>query len=476
MTQHPQVSSNDTVPAPLSVSDAGRVFWWKGRLFRGIPTEHAAAFQHLFNCGLVKALVDRGLLVPSWISEIKFEGFALVIEHEVIATPLFPKEWSFSMLKDAALLVLELNEVAATFGYQTKDCHGYNILFRHGRPLFVDLGSLARMEGAGPVLFSYHEFMRTYGYPLLIWRSGGQHFGQRAMPRVGFMLSAANYLKFRWPWLRRASDDRLTRMVQKIHALRTLPYRNLEELAPRFRGWRMGLIRAAARRGLFSRPATIARLRRWVNGLREPDHVSLWSHYQSGMHAPDGRAVTPRFEHIARRIEELGVTSVMEIAANQGALARRLAAGGVVRSIIATDADGAAIDKGYCAARGRGLPIDWAIFNPFSFERSPLEPDPEVRFRADAVVVMALTHHLILTQSLGLRYILTVLGWFTSRYAFIEFMPLGLHDGTQGVATPPWYTEAWFREEFERHFEVVERTQLEPNRVLFVGRIRGHGS
>jgi hypothetical protein len=48
-------------------------------------------------------------------------------------------------------------------------------------------------------------------------------------------------------------------------------------------------------------------------------------------------------------------------------------------------------------------------------------------------------------------------------------MPLGLFDGTSAPSVPDWYNEAWFLKGFTCKFVLVERIQLEPNRILFVG-------
>jgi len=467
-----QVPADEVVPAPLSVSDAGRVFWWKGRLFRGIPADHAASYRALFECGLIQELVAKGLFVESSISSLRVQGYDLVIEHEVIDVPVYPREWTFSMLKDAALLVLRINEIASRYGYQTKDCHGYNILFHRSRPVYVDLGSFAPFEPAGHVLFAYHEFMRTYCYPLEMWRTGGQFYGLRAVPRIGFVLPVAAYMKYRWPLLRRATDALLSRTVQRLHAVRTLPYRDLGDFDDRYGRWTRGILRWLKSSRLLSRPATIPVLERRIRAMRPRANTTSWSDYQDEMGTGGARALTPRFQQVVSRLESLGVRSVLEIAGNQGVLARHLAERGTIDRIICTDADGPALDKGYAMARDQGLAIQWAIFNPFSYEQSRLEVPFEERFRSDAVVALALTHHLLLTQSLGLRYVLEVLGSFASKFVLIEYMPLGLYNGTHAVPTPSWYTESWFREEFERQFDLVERTQLDTNRILFIGRVK----
>jgi hypothetical protein len=59
---------------------------------------------------------------------------------------------------------------------------------------------------------------------------------------------------------------------------------------------------------------------------------------------------------------------------------------------------------------------------------------------------------------------------FSSEYVFIEFMPLGLWNGKSSPAVPDWYTMEWFTKNFEAFFELIEMTEIEQNRVLFIGR------
>jgi hypothetical protein len=55
----------------------------------------------------------------------------------------------------------------------------------------------------------------------------------------------------------------------------------------------------------------------------------------------------------------------------------------------------------------------------------------------------------------------------------IEFMPLGLFDGTSTPPIPSWYSVDWFRSNFAKQFELLQEETLEENRILFVGRLRG---
>ncbi|MBM4113918.1 MAG: hypothetical protein FJ253_11220 [Phycisphaerae bacterium] len=468
------MESTLTVPAgeahsvALSTGDSARLHQWKGRILRGIPADHADHYRRLFDDGLVAALVERGLLVRSWIAPIRLDGFELVVEHERIECATYPREWTFGMLRDAALLVLQINDVASGFGYQTKDCHGYNILFSRGAPVYVDLGSFTPAPRGNRTLRSYEEFLRSYEYPLRLWTSCGSELGRRSVPRVGSLIPASTYAKIRWPVLRMFGDATLSRWIGRVHSARTLSLRDEAELGRRFTGWRGRAVRWLRESDLVSAPARIESIRRRVQELRPPNERSAWSDYHDTV---DAQALTPRFRHALDRIRSLGATSVLEIAGNQGVLSRALASSGRIR-VLCTDADAAALDQGRRAAQRVDSNLDWAILDPFRQETSPREAPPTERFRSDAVVALALTHHLLLTQGLDLREVLSVLGSFADRFVLIEFMPRGLWDGSAEPSVPDWYTEAWFRAEFERCFELLECTPLEPNRTLFVGRVR----
>jgi hypothetical protein len=78
---------------------------------------------------------------------------------------------------------------------------------------------------------------------------------------------------------------------------------------------------------------------------------------------------------------------------------------------------------------------------------------------------------LTLSQNFRIDYVLDVIGLYARRYVLIEFMPLGLFYNGVAPPLPDWYTENWFSEAFSRKFKLIERVQLEPNRVLYVGEV-----
>jgi hypothetical protein len=370
------------------------------------------------------------------------------------------------MLKDAGLLALRLNEVASRYGFQTQDCHSYNVVFSGESPCYVDLGSFVPSKDYA--LLSHDVFQRSYCYPLKIWRSLGPAWGRQAVQRPGFLLNVEDYLAARWPVFRWRGTSTVAGLLARMARLQSLSDEAFDHFKTRHPGWKVAV--ATAIRNSGRRHADFSRLRRTLEAIGRPRARTDWSNYHDNLPGTRGESgLTPRFRHVADRVSSLGVGSVLEIAANQGILAQALRQARPDLQVIATDRDEAALDKGYRAAKARGLGIHWAVLDPFFTEQSNLEDRPEERFRSDAVVALALTHHLLLTAGYSLDRILQALALYSSRYVLVEFMPLGLHDGTGPTTVPPWYTVEWFQSGFERRFQVIERTQLEPNRILFVG-------
>lgn len=454
----------------LSLVDIGRVFSWRGRLFRAISYRSTPAVRKMFEVGLVAKLVADRLLVDSWQTHYELDGYGLVLEHERVPVPIYPREWSFSMLKDAARLILRLNDAARQFGYQTKDCNGYNVLFHRGAPIYVDLGSLVEVTQNNCVLLAYEEFLTSYYYPLQIWRSAGHYLGGKVTPRaLGVLLAPEAYFRYRWPLFRLLNDAALVKGAKTLNSLRTLGHNDLGKVRQRLPRWTLKSLALIKATGLFSGPAKINRLERKIAKLGHVSGSTAWSDYHDEFNRGLMPATTDRFDRVVKKLVALKVGSVLEFAGNQGVLSRLLKQRSASIRIICTDADAVAVDKGYRLSTRAGEDIFWAVFNPFAYEGSPLEVAPEDRFQADAVVVLALVHHLTLSLGLRLDHIFDVIGRYARRYVFIEFMPLGLYNGTFAPRVPDWYSEAWFVDAFCSKFRLLERVYLEPNRVLFIG-------
>jgi hypothetical protein len=85
-------------------------------------------------------------------------------------------------------------------------------------------------------------------------------------------------------------------------------------------------------------------------------------------------------------------------------------------------------------------------------------------------VALAITHHLILSQRIGISKVIEILGLYTSKYIIVEFMPLGLYDGTSAPPIPDWYNIESFSFEFSKFFTIIDIHKIDKNRILFTGK------
>jgi hypothetical protein len=162
---------------PHSFADVdGRLFTRRGELFRGISRNRSHFYTQLFETGLIRKLVAMGLLVDSEISSESSEEYELLVRHRKLPFISYPNEWPAPMLKDAALLFLDLLIELTPHGLTLKDGHPWNILFDGPRPVYVDLTSIIQSESnTGPAL---DEFSRFCLYPLFVMANGHERIAR----------------------------------------------------------------------------------------------------------------------------------------------------------------------------------------------------------------------------------------------------------------------------------------------------------
>lgn len=170
--KHPNGSHSDSL---------GFVFQWNGHLLRGILPESVETAKGYFDSGFVAEICEKGLFPKTWISDYWNEEFGLIIEHELITPNIYSTDWSFSMLRDAAVLVLEIAKVAAKYGYNMLDCHKLNVMYKNGNPIYVDLGSFIKVKSGVTAWRPYHSFLSAYYHILKLWHSGAGFYAKRLM-------------------------------------------------------------------------------------------------------------------------------------------------------------------------------------------------------------------------------------------------------------------------------------------------------
>lgn len=143
------------------VDDIGVVYIGENYVYRAINSIYIADVKDLLESGLIQELTSKGLFPKTEISNKRIKGHELVLQHEKISRVIYPFEWSPEMLRKAALCVLDVNQCANKYGYELKDSHPFNVLFKYNKPMYIDFGSIVKYRSINGWL-AKKEFIDWY--------------------------------------------------------------------------------------------------------------------------------------------------------------------------------------------------------------------------------------------------------------------------------------------------------------------------
>lgn len=184
----------------VSIDEVGEVFEWKGRIFRGITEEAKPLVDRYFSSGFLGCIVEKGYFPKTEISSYTNPKYCYILEHERIDLQTVDAEWSFDMLKDAALLVCTVAQIAWEYGFNMKDCHTKNVLFRNNKPIYVDLGSFVFIEEGTSGFKSYEQLFSYFYYVLRLWSDGCISLPKQL--QALYIFKKRDYLLYRYPFFR----------------------------------------------------------------------------------------------------------------------------------------------------------------------------------------------------------------------------------------------------------------------------------
>jgi hypothetical protein len=160
-----------TQPLPSSYRDpSGFVFEKDGILYRQVNKIFKKDFDHFISSGCYDHLTKKKLLISNKEIKENISGSAewyKTLLPEKIDYISYPYEWCFDMIKDAALLTLQLVKESISFGCMLKDATPFNIQFRNGKPVFIDTLSFEIYDASQPWI-AYRQFCESFLSPLLL--------------------------------------------------------------------------------------------------------------------------------------------------------------------------------------------------------------------------------------------------------------------------------------------------------------------
>ncbi|MBS1370612.1 MAG: class I SAM-dependent methyltransferase [Lentisphaeria bacterium] len=445
---------------------SGAVFTGEGgEILRSVNPVYRENYGLFLRSGLKDALVSAGLLIPfGEVPEAVAPGAFATLRAERVEFISYPYEWSFTQLKDAALLTLEIQRIALEHGMMLKDASACNVQFRRGRPVFIDLLSF---ESAGDRPWNaYGQFCSHFLAPLAL--AAKRDIGFNALMAHwldGIPLELASKLL---PWSTRFSPG----LLFHIHLHAKMQRRHFDGRAAAEKAKR---VRVSIRNKL----AFTGSLKSAVKALRRPGEETEWADYYDDTNYSDA-AFAAKKELVSRIAAELRPKRVLDLGANTGVFSRLALRG--ENLVVAADVDPAAVDRHYRALKREKiagvLPLRIDLTNPTpaigwgNAERESFFS----RCRFDLVMALALVHHIAITHNVPLPMIAETLAGLGETLV-IEFVPKEDSQLQRLLATredifSEYHTEGFLRA-FEPHFELIERLPIrETKRELFVFRRR----
>jgi hypothetical protein len=443
---------------------SGFLFERDGRIFRQVNKVYQEHYDHLMRCGLYESLVSAGQLVShaqADVPALDSRSAYKVIEPETIPFISYPYEWCFSQLKQAALTTLQIQKKALKEDMTLKDGSAFNIQFLNAKPLLIDTLSFEIYRPGSPWA-PYRQFCRHFLAPLALMSCVDVRLNQLSRTYLdGIPLDLASSLLPLWSRLRPALFSHLYShsKFQKHFESAALGQHSC------------GLSRLALE-------ALIDNLESAVAGMKLRLRRSHWLGYYSDT-GNAHRLMTAKQELVYEFLQRYNPRFIYDIGSNTGVFSR--IAGRLNIPVVSIDNDHAVVEENYRACCEERMPFvlplvvdvtnpspaaGWALEERGSFfERGP----------ADAVMALALIHHLAVACGIPLEKIASLLQKIC-RCALVEFIPKSdpavrrLLANREDIFTE--YSRESFEREFSRYFEIEDSRQVEgsPRIVYFLKR------
>ena len=394
----------------------GQVYLQDGKIFRTITQKGIEDFEKVRDSGLLDALVKKEWLVDYQPSDqpalTRDPSVKLVLEHAPIPFISYPYEWSFELLKSAALLQLDIYLEALEYDLTLSDASAYNVQFVGPKPIFIDHLSFKPYKDS-EFWGAHRQFCEQFLNPLLLRSKVGiTHNAWYRGSLEGVATSDLNSLlpmksKFSWQVFSHVSlqarfqaDSLKNSRKSTARIGKGLPRKSFENI--------------------------LRSMRDWIAVL-QPLHgkQSVWGDYESNNSYTDesGRQKKEFVQKVTSSVEP---EQLWDIGCNMGEYSKTALQNGA-KYVVGFDLDHTALDLACDRALTESLnflPLFLDLSNPTPNQgwRYAERKSVEQRSKCDCLLALALVHHLAIAKNIPLP---SLIGWLVSLApeGVIEFVP-----------------------------------------------------
>lgn len=440
------------------------------RTCRDSEVEHVRAF---LASSLYQTLHQEGLLLEaSWNNTNK------TVQQPRIPFWNYPYEWSFEMLKDAALLTLEIQQRCLASGHSLKDAAAFNVVFHHGHPVFIDVYSFDRYA---PRLSwdAYGQFCNEFLNPLIWQKETSQSFHG---PYRGYLNGIPTpHLVAILPWYTCFKRGYFTHIFLKnwLEKQYGSPSNNKKTTSATKQS-----IELSAELTSSIQQKLLGKLEKILNGLKSRHHHSLWTGYATTRNY-QAEELQKKKDFVLEFFSTHSCRSILDYGCNTGEFSELVSPH--TKTVIAVDSDERCIDNLYLRQKAGScpkniLPLVQDLATPSSpsgWESRERRGFSE-RIQTEGFLALALIHHLRFSNNVPTDHILR---FFSSRHEQGVLEYVGLEDSMVRHLLrnrPSFDVSDYQQEAFEsllkKYFHVEKSQAISPNRKIFSLRRVGDGS
>jgi SAM-dependent methyltransferase len=420
-------------PAPSFRDPAGCCCSFNGRVLRFVAAGAVSEFEKFLQTNCARQFIARKKFVstrrlnenetaalreaPELQPVFNAQPLGAVFEHERITFASYPHEWPPEMLWDAGRLTLELAQAALADGFGLKDATPRNVLFRGSEPVFIDALSFELRNPGDPIWKPHAQFVRTFLLPLLANRRWGLPLAEIFTTRRDGIEPEEVY-RFCGP---------LEKFKPRMLSLVSIPAWLSRKTSPDNQKIYQPHLLANTEKARFILESLFKRLERTLDSLQPvAQKKSVWSDYMA-THSYDDPAFAAKEKFVNAALREFKPARVLDAGANTGHFSALAAQAGA--EVVAVDLDAACAGAIWRRAREQKLNILPLVLNL-------ARPSPALGWRNgecpsfldratgafDGVLMLALIHHLLVTERIPLEEILRLAYDVTNSLLVIEFI------------------------------------------------------
>lgn len=419
-------------------------------------------------------LVRTTRLAPEELPDLTQSGFdapftqGVWFEHERIFFPSYPYEWAPEMLYEAACLTLTFAKKLLPHELGLKDATPYNVLFQGARAVFVDVLSVERRASGDPTWLPFAQFVRTFLLPLAVNRNFG--------------ISLAELMSTRRDGL---EPEQIYKWLGPLRRLRS-PYFTMVSIPT----WLRHSARIAdgsiyqprqmkdREKAQFVLETLLTSLQKKLQKVRPPvGRSSQWSAYMSSLSYKQ-QDFTAKEEFVRECLQNYKPKTVLDVGCNDGHFSIMAARAGA--RVVGIDYEETVVGTLWRRASAEKLDIlplvvDLSRPTPSmgwrNRETASFLDRAEARF--DLVLMLAVIHHMLVTERIPLAEILSLAADLTTRLAVVEYvsprdtMFRQIARGREALHND--LTDEVFEQACLKHFEIVcSRPLLDGQRRVYL--------